>query len=990
MSNRTAGAEALQAEDVLEYVERYYHIALVGLLMLFMLWVRVLNYGAFQRDDGGIHLSAVDSFYHWRTAEWTVENYPRTMPYEIYTGFPTGRYVGQFGTLFDQIVATVAMIIGLGDPSQGDIHTAAMVTVPALAALVAIPVYLIAKRVSDGNRIAGLVAVIIVALTPGAFLTRSTAGQFQHHVAEVLFMSIAILAMIVALRVAERDRPIWELVDAREWEPLKSPAKYSLLAGVALSLYLWTWPPGVMLLGILGVFFAVHLCIEFLRGVSPDHVAFVGAISLTIPALFMLLMLDEISTSVTSFGLLQPVVGIMVAVGCLFMAWFARVWSARRIDPKLYPGAIVAIGIVGLLALYVLLPDIVSSIVDNVNRRILPIGASETDLTIQEAAPPSDPGFIERATREFGLGLYLMILGLGLIAARPLVGRRLRAEHTLIVVWALFLTSMAMTQVRFWYYFILPVAIVSGYTIAQVIELIDLDRASSLRDVETYQVLVAILVVMVLFVPFAPMFNDVNAVAVGEGAGPHPDALIWEDSNEFMAENTPELGNLYGAGNEEELDYYERYSYPDDGDFDYPEGAYGVMSWWDYGHLITTQAERIPHSNPFQQNARSSSAFLQAQGEDAGEAALDLIAEGESPRLDETGELTQQPSGDGELDEEIRYVMIDYQMAGSKFPAIVEWTGPTEAIYIEEDEFNFQGEETPLQTLGDAYYDTMLASLYLEDAEGLEHYRLVHETDQFAYVGGALTEQGPNPRASFDLGLPAWQDEDEDFDGMQWTSSVEQANQQNAVSMEGLYNGHIVSAVKTFERVEGATIEGSVADVEPENASDFDLENATGVVAVELETEPGRTFLYTQEFDVDEDGSFDVTVPYATTEELGPDDGYTESTVLATDGYEVSVNDGESFFNDLVDVEEPAIYDGATIETDLEEFVPAENGEENETNGEENETNGDENETNGEENETSGDNGQPDDNENGSNGDADERDDGAEDDTVDHIGVRVR
>ena len=983
MSTETAEEHSFEAEDVLAAIERYGHYVVVGFLMLFMFWVRVLNYGAFTTDDGTLRLSAVDSWYHWRATEWTIENYPRTMPYEVYTGFPTGRYVGQFGTLFDQIVATVAMIIGLGDPSQGDIHTAAMLTVPALAALVAIPVYLIATRVSDGNRIAGLVAVIIIALTPGSFLTRSTAGQFQHHVAEVLFMSIAILAVIVALRVAERDRPIWELIDAREWEPLKAPAKYSLLAGLALSLYLWTWPPGVMLLGILGVFFAVHLCIEFIRGVSPDHVAFVGAISLAVPALFMLAMLEEPSTSVTSFGLLQPVVGIMVAVGCLFMAWFARVWSARRIDPTLYPGAIVAIGIVGLLALYVLLPDIISSIVDNVNRRILPIGASETDLTIQEAAPPTDPGFIERATREFGLGLYLMVIGLGLIAVRPFVGRRLRAEHTLIVVWALFLTSMAMTQIRFWYYFILPVAIVSGYTIAQVIELVDLDRANSLRDVQTYQVLVAILVLMVLFVPFAPMFNDVNAVSVGEGASPHPDSFIWEDSNEFMAENTPELGNLYGAGNEDELEYYERYSYPEDGDFDYPEGAYGVMSWWDYGHLITTQAERIPHSNPFQQNARSSSAFLQAQGEERGEAALDLIAEGESPRLDETGELTQQPTGDADLDEEIRYVMIDYQMAGSKFPAIVEWTGPTEAMYIEEGEFVFQGEETPLQHLGDAYYDTMLASLYLEDAEGMEHYRLVHETDQFAYVGGALTEHGPNPRASFDLGLPAWQDEDEDFDGMQWAASVEQTNQQNAVSMEGLYNGHIVSAVKTFERVEGATIEGSVADVEPENASEFDLENATGVVALELETEPGRTFLYTQEFDVDEDGSFDVTVPYATTEELGPEDGYTESTVLATDSYEISVNDGESFFNDLVDVEEPAIYDGATIETDLEEFDP-------EANGEGNETNGDDDDADGENNESNVDEGESDGNENEANGDTGGHDDGDDDDTVDRIGVRVR
>jgi len=31
------------------------------------------------------------------------------------------------------------------------------------------------------------------------------------------------------------------------------------------------------------------------------------------------------------------------------------------------------------------------------------------------------------------------------------------------------------------------------------------------------------------------------------------------------------------------------------------EGEYGVLSWWDYGHWITTIGERIPNANPFQQ-----------------------------------------------------------------------------------------------------------------------------------------------------------------------------------------------------------------------------------------------------------------------------------------------------------------------------------------------------------------------------------------------------
>ena len=37
-----------------------------------------------------------------------------------------------------------------------------------------------------------------------------------------------------------------------------------------------------------------------------------------------------------------------------------------------------------------------------------------------------------------------------------------------------------------------------------------------------------------------------------------------------------------------------------DGTYLYPASAYGVMSWWDYGHDIEYVAQRIPNANPFQ------------------------------------------------------------------------------------------------------------------------------------------------------------------------------------------------------------------------------------------------------------------------------------------------------------------------------------------------------------------------------------------------------
>ena len=920
-------AESEREFSVVDAAARWYHVPVIGFLMAFMLAARLRPYERVTMSDGEPRLAAVDSWYHWRTVEWTAENYPYTMPYEIYTSFPDGRYVGQFGTLFDQIIVTAAMIIGLGSPSTELLYTVAIVAVPVMAALVAIPVYLMGKRL--GGRSGGLVAVVLLALAPGEFLIRSTAGQLQHHVAEVLFMATAVLAMMMALRVAEREKPVWELVVDRDLEGLKQPALWSALAGVALTLYIWVWPPGVVLIGIFGVFFAIHLCLDYVRGVSPDHVAFVGAISLGLTALFTLILVEEPGTSVTSFGYLQPATAFLVAAGCLFMAWFARQWNDFDVERVYYPGAIGGLLVLTFVAMALALPDFFSTLVGNVQGRVIPFGERGSGLTIAEAQPPDN--FADHMFNQVGAAFYTMLVGIALLLARPFLNREFRAEHTLMIVWALFLTSMAATQIRFAYYIVLPVAVLNAVVVGELVGLFDVDLAQGIdavRQIETYQIIVIVVVVMLLFMPLLPpIAADDNAWERGAGGGPSGDAMVWADSTDWMQEGTPEPGNWAGAGHQDDLEYFGVYEYPADGSYDYPDGAYGVMSWWDYGHLITTQSERMPHSNPFQSNARSSSWYLTAQGEAHGEAILDGIAAGidvEDRSLEDLeADLEETEPGH----EEMRYVMIDDQMAGGKFSAITDWTGPDYQTYLEEDEFEFGGGEERLPTGNDQYRNTMLASLYLDDAEGMEHYRLVHENDEYSVVGGmAPPGLGAQPHYSLrlgqQLGIPhdGYDENVAQLDGMLTEANAnEQVSQQLGLP---IWDGEIVSAVKTFERVEGATIEGTV---EGEVA-----DGETVYAQVELETEPGRTFVYTQQAEV-EDGSFEMTVPYATTEDVGAEDGYTDTEVEALDDYAVfvgSADDGEieREFIGTTEVSETAVIEGETTAVTLEpgdgEVVP--------------------------------------------------------------------
>ncbi|GAB3028863.1 oligosaccharyl transferase, archaeosortase A system-associated [Natronobiforma cellulositropha] len=913
------GTEGERSRSVLETWESWYHLPVLGVVMLFMFWTRMRSYDNFTTEDGTPALAAVDSWYHWRTVQWTSENYPQTMPFEIWTSFPSGRYVGQFGTLFDQLIVTAAMVVGLGDPSTELLYTVSLVAIPVLGALVALPVFAIGRRL--GGTLGGLVSVLLLALAPGTFFFRSTTGQLQHHVAEVLFMALSVLAMMVALRVAEQEKPIYELLVTNELDALKKPALFSVLAGISISLYIWVWPPGVVFVGILAAFFTVHLSLEYFRGTSPDHVAFVGVTSLGTTGLFTIALIELPTMNATSFGFLQPATAFLVAFGCVFMAWLARQWDRHEVPRTYYPVTIVGLITVAFVVMALATPDLFSSIARNVTSRLLPLDPGTGTATIAEAQPPDS--YPQHVFDEFGMAFYTFLAGLALLLARPWLGREFRAEHTLIVVWSLFLISMSTTQTRFAYYLVLAVAVVNAVFISDVVRYLDLERnVEAIRNVETYQVIAVFLVVVMLFAPLLP---PVAAAPVWDrGANMHPsdDAMAWEEANHWLLENTPEVGDWAGADNASELEYYGTYEYPEDGTFDYPVGAYGVLSWWDYGHLITVQGERIPHSNPFQSNAASSAAYLTATSEERAELILDAIAEGGSVS-DQTDDQLRDAIGDGGSHEEIRYVMIDHKMAGGKFGAITQWTGPDYESYVEDGQYTFGEEPLTLPGPNEQYEETMLASLYLDDATGLEHYRLVHETDDYAAVTSMLTatQQGflPNPLQSFRLEQLSGTNGTWSGDAAEISTQydlVRQAQQLSPVSQsEYIYNPQVVSSVKTFERVEGATLTGSVDAVE----------DATAYAVVELETAPGRTFVYIQEAEVEDDGSFELTVPYATDDELGVEDGYTDSSVEALSAYEVAVatpdENGmlELHYSGETEVPETAVIDGETIDVTLEE-----------------------------------------------------------------------
>lgn len=185
---------------------------------------------------------------------------------------------------------------------------------------------------------------------------------------------------------------------------------------------------------------------------------------------------------------------------------------------------------------------------------------------------------------------------------------------------------------------------------------------------------------------------------------PYTPPQDWYDSMVWMKNNTPApFGN--------DSFYYSLYDKPLAGQpYAYPDTAYGVMSWWDYGHWITRMAYRIPNANPFQSgiggtsgpgpNASENpgaSTFMTAQDEATGSAILDKLGS--------------------------KYVVIDVETAISKYHTMVTWAGGNISDFyriwyqdsngeiISYNNLNLnQGAD--YQFFSPAYYKSMCARLY--------------------------------------------------------------------------------------------------------------------------------------------------------------------------------------------------------------------------------------------------------------------------------------
>ncbi|MBN2098564.1 MAG: oligosaccharyl transferase, archaeosortase A system-associated [Dehalococcoidia bacterium] len=656
-----------------------------------------------------VKFTGVDAYWHVRIVDNLAHNFPHLSNIDPYLRYPGGGVTSYQFPFFDYLLAGVIWIIGLGSPTQHTVDTIAPYFPPVMAALTIVPVYFIGKTLF--SRWAGVFAAGLVAILPGEFLGRSILGFTDHHVAETLFSTTAVMFLVLAVKNAKKEQISWSQLRHLRSSGLTKPVVYGVCAGVFLGIYLASWMGALLFVLIISGFLLVQFFVEHLRKTPTDYLCLVGVATFLSTLVVFLVFSQHRNTAVV----LSMAVVLSVALFAI-----SRLMVIMRLKPVYYPVTILGVGLAALFILRAAWPSLMNPMLDNFE-----IFVWDKEATVSEMVP-----FLYQRTSagvvEFSLGPFWQVYGFSMlfsIVALCILGYRMvmrwEAERVFFVIWAVVILLAALGQRRFNYYLVVNVALLTGYLCWEILRFAGLrvlaeesgvyprdrkklPRSKRKRDPqrEPYRlrpshafVTLAAIAVFALFtiVPYASL--DL------EGTGtPRPASVIdlaaetadldpdqpryappdaWMEALRWLSENTTEP---FGDTDF----YYSRYETPIDYSA-YPE-AYGVTAWWDYGYWVARIGRRPPSQNPAGAIPSVAEFFL-AQDESEGQRILD-----------EHG---------------ARYVILDFDFVVGKFHGAVSVTGKSRQDYYDQFVVETSDGGLELTTLYlPAYYQSMSVRLF--------------------------------------------------------------------------------------------------------------------------------------------------------------------------------------------------------------------------------------------------------------------------------------
>jgi len=794
-----------------------------------------------------------DTWYNYRQIEVMVHHFPQYNWFDPMTAFPQGKNV-DWGPAFPFFAALAAIVVG-ANPRFEMMMAASWV--PVFFGIFMIPVlYYLGRMLVDWKT--GLIAAIFIAFVSGEYFYRSSFGMVDHHIAEVFFTTIFSLVYLYLIKNSGRDD-----ISVRNFPSLKPLIIPALVAGGAFGLGLLVSPTVILFLGIVGIYTVLQYCWNTYHNRVTDYLLVTNILFSLVALIFLAFNgVHSSDFSFIAYSYAQVYSLFLLILGTIFLHVLSLVFRGKPgIFLVLAGGSVAAL----VIAISLLNPSVSASIATL-------FGQANEWTTIEELKPIS-LGYIWSS---FNIGFILAVIGLFLAIYH--FWKKEVSANLYVSVWAILVIILTIWQIRWAYYSAVVISLLSAYLLGYAIR--GDKRGPGVREKEEVQgkrgqkgdkktrkkspdrripdslggtgfsVAIGCLII----------FCGVSIVydySLAESTRTELLPPQWVGVLEWIEEGTPDPGVSY-------LGPYESETWIN------PPSAYGVLSWWDYGHWITYIGKRSPVSNPFQDNVGPSASFFLAESEETADKIADSYGS--------------------------RYIITDWKMVNTKFPAMIAWYNPallsgyyTEAYIINTSEIpEYSG---TLTLLNQPYYVTMISRLHNFDgsftAPGrvayIEYWPPGNDTslpslslyeiqdsnvarEKFARFSAEPHGGKSATLMGFDFGSP--------LENVTALHHYRLVYEEAGLKPDGEYDPETM--VKVFEYIPGARLSGE------------------GTVEVDIQTNIGRTFTYRQE----SEGGF-FTLPYATQGSLYP--------VKATGPYRI-VSSGRTF-----DVSEDEIKSGLVI-----------------------------------------------------------------------------
>ena len=648
-----------------------------------------------------IKFAGYDSWYYLRLVDNLLHHFPRIITFDPYTFFPHGLDVF-WHPFFTFLIGSVALLAGLGSPTQHLVDTVASYTPAILGALTVVPVFYLGKELF--NRWAGIIAAMLIAIMPGEFLGRSMLGFADHHVVETLFIAISLLLLVKAIRWANKSQLSFSHISNHDWSIIKTPFIFTVLGSIFFSVYILSWVAGVMFIFVIFIYIVVQFVIDHLRGESTEYLAIVNTVFFFIVAIIILPVVLRSAYNV--LYALSLTVAIIVPPVLWYISYLMRKHTCKN---WFFPLLLVIAAIVAIGIFYVVDPSLFNYTLHRFEI-FNPVGPI---LVITEAQPLLfENGHLDLslAFYNFGTGFLFSIVTL-IILICGIIKQNDRGK-TLLIVWSVIVFFAALGQRRYAYYLAVNIAILTGYFAWLMVQKLGLDTGT-IAFAKTYKdkkqkkqkqkdklkqhsstslkpagfAFAIFLIAVVIVYPtvasppgIGPLGKEGGLLAVHRIRN----ALFIDDALYttlmWLKDNTPD------PFDNPEF-YYNLYKEPEASeDYDYPDTAYGIMSLWDYGHMITRIAHRIPVCNPHLAGANIAAKYFTEQSESSANEIADELG--------------------------VRYVIVDNDMAIQKFQSIVRFANKNT-----EDFFDIYYRPENGRLRGDyyfypEYYSSLVVRLY--------------------------------------------------------------------------------------------------------------------------------------------------------------------------------------------------------------------------------------------------------------------------------------